>query len=186
MANRKVRPGNRIAQMLLSGEPVSLTSIRAMFAADPMLAKTEYKISGYVGDIRKYDQGVVKVVKDGRTVLTYQLLNAREFDANGHRLTGEALTAVLAAQDATQPIAETVNPYTSVDVDHEEVVTSEPETTAEVVTETAPSADVTEAAETVTSDEPVTDEVVSEDVGEPLLPAVPAKPKRNRFSKKAA
>lgn len=186
MANRKIRPGHRIAQLMLHGEPVPVEDIMAMFHADPILAPTDYKIPGYIGDIRKYDQGVVKVVKNGRKVVSYQLLNFREFDQNGQRLTGDALTAVLAAMDATQPVADVQNPYSSTEV---------PEHTDEVVTEeTAPE---TPAEEVVTATEPSVEEVVSAPAEEaPTVteeptaeaPAAP-KSKRNRskgFSQKAA
>lgn len=186
MANRKIRPGHCIAQMLLSGEPVTKSAIEDMFLANPVLAPTLYKIPGYVGDIRKYDQGVVKVVKDGRKVVSYQLLNFREFDQNGQRLTGEALTAIQAAMDATKPVAEVVNPYSSTEI---------PEQTDEVVTEeTAPETPAEEVVTATETSEPSAEEVVTEPtteetpaVTEPVAEA-PAKPKRNRkgFAQKAA
>ena len=42
-----------------------------------------YRLSTFVYDIRKYDNGVIKVIKDGRKVTSYQLVNFKEFDKNG-------------------------------------------------------------------------------------------------------
>jgi hypothetical protein len=42
-----------------------------------------YRLSTFVYDIRKYDNGVIKVIKDGRKVTSYQLVNFKDFDKNG-------------------------------------------------------------------------------------------------------
>lgn len=82
MRNRKVCPPNMIAQVLLSGEPVSPEAIKEHFANDERMTKVMYRLSIYIGDLRK--QGaVVKVQKDGKKVTHYQLANANMFDENG-------------------------------------------------------------------------------------------------------
>lgn len=185
MANRKIRPGNRIAQILRQkdpdaefGAPITLDDIRAMFSADPQLAPTIYKISGYVGDIRKYDQGVVRVVKNGRSVLSYQLMNWFEFDANGHRLTGDTLLAAQAEHDVTMPVVVVENEYSQTSVDTEP---SEPTVDDVLMSDT----DSEFNSDTLTESESVTDEPST---AVALTTEAPARPKRNRgkFTKAAA
>lgn len=79
----KIRPHNKVAQVLLSGKVTSVEDIKASFAADAKMSKLMYRLSTFVYDIRKYDNGVVKVIKDGRKVSAYQLVNFKEFDKNG-------------------------------------------------------------------------------------------------------
>ena len=52
-----------------------------------------YRLSTNIYNIRK-DGGIVKVIKDGRKVSAYQLVNFTEFDANG-RYQGPVKTAPL-------------------------------------------------------------------------------------------
>jgi len=79
----KIRPHNKIAQILLSGKVVNVEDIKASFAADAKMTALMYRLSTFIYDIRKYDNGVVKVVKDGRKVTAYQLVNFKDFDSNG-------------------------------------------------------------------------------------------------------
>jgi hypothetical protein len=184
MANRKIRPGNRIAQILRQkdpdaefGAPVTLDDIKAMFSNDPVLSATTYKISGYVGDIRKYDQGVVRVVKNGRSVLSYQLMNWFEFDANGHRLTGEALTDAQSEHNSTLPVVEVINEYSSTSVDNEP---SDPTVDDVIMSDT----DGDFNADTLTESEAVPETAAALTSGTETA----AKPKRTRgkFTKAAA
>ena len=79
----KIRPHNKVAQVLLSGKVMSVEDIKASFAADAKMSSLMYRLSTFVYDIRKYDNGVIKVIKDGRKVTSYQLVNFKEFDKNG-------------------------------------------------------------------------------------------------------
>ena len=94
----KIRPHNKVAQVLLSGKVMSVEDIKASFAADAKMSKLMYRLSTFVYDIRKYDNGVIKVIKDGRKVTSYQLVNFKEFDKNGCYVGAET--------KATAPVAQ--------------------------------------------------------------------------------
>ena len=88
----KINRHEKITQVLLSGKPVSPTEIAAVFAGTDQEAVL-YRLSTNVYNIRK-DGGIVKVIKDGRKVTGYQLVNNDQFDANG-RYNGPVKTAPL-------------------------------------------------------------------------------------------
>lgn len=88
----KLRPHNKIAQVLLSGKVVSVDDIKASFAADAKMTALMYRLSTFIYDIRKYDNGVIKVIKNGRKVQAYQLVNFADFDKNGCYVTPAAKT----------------------------------------------------------------------------------------------
>jgi hypothetical protein len=71
----------KITQVLLSGKPVSPDEIRAVFAGTDQ-EKVLYRLSTNIYNIRR-DGGIIKVHKDGRKVVAYQLINYNEFDAKG-------------------------------------------------------------------------------------------------------
>ena len=77
----KINRHEKITQVLLSGKPVSPTEIASVFAGTSQEAVL-YRLSTNIYNIRK-DGGIVKVIKDGRKVTGYQLVNADQFDANG-------------------------------------------------------------------------------------------------------
>ena len=86
MAVLKVRKGKtnrheKITQVLLSGKVVSPDEIKAVFKGTDQEAVL-YRLSTNIYNIRR-DGGIVKVVKDGRKVTGYQLVNIEAFDANG-------------------------------------------------------------------------------------------------------
>ena len=95
MASLTVRKGKinrheKITQVLLSGKPVSPDEIRAVFKGTDQEGVL-YRLSTNIYNIRK-DGGIVKVIKDGRKVTAYQLVNYTEFDKNG-RYVGAAQAA---------------------------------------------------------------------------------------------
>lgn len=96
----KVNRHEKITQVLLSGKPVSPAEIQAVFAGTDQ-EKVLYRLSTNIYNIRK-DGGIVKVIKDGRKVKAYQLVNFTEFDSNG-RYKGKV------AAPAAKPVA-TVKP----------------------------------------------------------------------------
>ena len=71
----------KITQVLLSGKPVSPDEIKAVFKGTDQEAVL-YRLSTNIYNIRK-DGGIVKVIKDGRKVTGYQLVNYTEFDSIG-------------------------------------------------------------------------------------------------------
>jgi hypothetical protein len=88
----KVNRHEKITQVLLSGKPVSPQEIADVFKGTNQEAVL-YRLSTNIYNIRK-DGGVVKVIKSGRKVTGYQLVNHSEFDANG-RYKGPVKTAPL-------------------------------------------------------------------------------------------
>ena len=88
----KVNRHEKITQVLLSGKPVSPQEIADCFKGTDQEAVL-YRLSTNIYNIRK-DGGIVKVIKNGRKVQAYQLVNFTEFDANG-RYQGPVKTAPL-------------------------------------------------------------------------------------------
>jgi hypothetical protein len=77
----KVNRHEKITIVLLSGKPVSPQEIAECFKGTDQ-EKVMYRLSTNIYNIRK-DGGIVKVIKDGRKVTGYQLVNFDQFDANG-------------------------------------------------------------------------------------------------------
>jgi hypothetical protein len=83
---RKVRIGKqnrheKVCQVLLTGKPVSPDEIRAVFKGTDQEAVL-YRLSTNIYNIRR-DGGVIKVLKSGRSVSAYQLMNPQDFNADG-------------------------------------------------------------------------------------------------------
>lgn len=85
----------KIAVTLLSGKPVSPDEIRSVFTGTDQ-ESVLYRLSTNIYNIRK-DGGIIKVHKEGRKVIAYQLVNFAEFNAQG-RYVGK--------QQSTAPVAE--------------------------------------------------------------------------------
>jgi hypothetical protein len=79
--NTKINRHEKIAAVLLSGNPVSPNEILMCFK-DTDQEKVLYRLSTNIYNIRK-DGGVIRVHKDGRKVVGYQLMNPEEFDMRG-------------------------------------------------------------------------------------------------------
>ena len=128
---KKIQPYQKIAQVLrsagLKGETVSPEEIAASFSSDPVMTKLLYRLSTYVYDIKK-NGGVVRVFKDGRKVVGYELINPNAFDEYGRPVSK-------ASQKAAQAAAE---------VDATEVATDAPEC-SEAVLEASEVEEVAEA-----------------------------------------
>jgi hypothetical protein len=77
----KINRHERVAQVLLTGLPVSKADLEKVFENDPQ-AEVLYRLSTNIYNIRK-DGGVVKVHKKGREVTGYQLVNIDEFNEHG-------------------------------------------------------------------------------------------------------
>jgi hypothetical protein len=99
----KVNRHEKITQVLLSGKPVSPGEILAVFKGTDQEAVL-YRLSTNIYNIRK-DGGVVKVIKNGRKVEAYQLLNADEFDANGRYVGKNSVTTTASAVAPVKPVA---------------------------------------------------------------------------------
>jgi hypothetical protein len=88
----KVNRHEKITQVLLSGKPVTPDEIATVFKGTDQEGVL-YRLSTNIYNIRK-DGGIVKVIKNGRKVQAYQLVNYTEFNANG-RYNGPVKTAPL-------------------------------------------------------------------------------------------
>lgn len=79
--NTKINRHERVAQVMLSGKPVSPEQFEATFKGTDQEGVI-YRLSTNIYNIRK-DGGIVKVIKDGRKVTGYQLVNIDEFNSEG-------------------------------------------------------------------------------------------------------
>lgn len=77
----KINRHEKITILLLSGKPVSPREIHAVFEGTDQEAVL-YRLSTNIYNIRK-DGGVIKVLKEGRKVSGYQLMNPNEFNKYG-------------------------------------------------------------------------------------------------------
>ena len=104
---RKGKPNRheKITVTLLSGKPVSPDEIKSVFAGTDQ-ESVLYRLSTNIYNIRK-DGGIVKVLKEGRKVKAYQLVNHTEFDANG-RYVGKTVSTEKTIVSPTET-TETVN-----------------------------------------------------------------------------
>lgn len=77
----KINRHEKITQVLLSGKPVTPDEIKAVFKGTDQ-ESVLYRLSTNIYNIRK-DGGVVKVIKNGRKVQAYQLVNFDQFNKDG-------------------------------------------------------------------------------------------------------
>lgn len=96
----KVNRHEKITQVLLSGKPVSPDEIQAVFKGTDQ-ESVLYRLSTNIYNIR-LDGGIVKVIKNGRKVQAYQLVNFDEFDANGRYVGPQAKTETPKVETVTQ------------------------------------------------------------------------------------
>lgn len=82
----KLKFHNKIAVILSSGNVVSVDEIKQCFANDEHAQSLLYRLSTYIYDIRKFENGIIKVFKNGRNVTGYQLINSIDFDSEGRNI----------------------------------------------------------------------------------------------------
>ena len=87
----------KVAVVLLSGKPVTVEEIHAVFKGTDQEAVL-YRLSTNIYNIRK-DGGIVKVHKDGRKVSAYQLVNYTEFNAEGRYVGTQTKTTPVEQQE---------------------------------------------------------------------------------------
>ena len=97
----KVNRHEKIAQVLLSGKPVSPDEIASVFKGTDQEAVL-YRLSTNIYNVRR-DGGIVKVIKNGKKVSAYQLVNFEQFDKNGRFIQPVAKTATPVVDTATAP-----------------------------------------------------------------------------------
>lgn len=111
--NTKINRHEKIAQVLLSGKPVSPTDIEACFKGTDQ-EKVLYRLSTNIYNIRK-DGGIVRVHKDGRKVVAYQLVNFEEFSPEGRFIGKKNVAPTKTKQPKTveQPVVESTEVTTA-------------------------------------------------------------------------
>ena len=70
----KLKPFQKLLTVMISGKEVSKEEIDALLGKEIQM----YRISTYMWHIKTNANGVIKVVKDGRKVSGYQLINVAE------------------------------------------------------------------------------------------------------------
>ena len=88
----KIRPHNKLIALMRDGKVHTVDSIGTHFASDEKMTALMYRLSTYIYDIRKYEQGIIKVAKDGRKVAAYQLINASAYTKDGFLIGDEPET----------------------------------------------------------------------------------------------
>jgi hypothetical protein len=67
----------KVLTVLLSGNPVTKEELNATLGSEIQM----YRLSTYIWDIKTHANGIVRVIKDGRKVSAYQLVNVDEMKA---------------------------------------------------------------------------------------------------------
>ena len=99
----KLKPFQKLLTVMISGKPVTKDEINTLLGHEIFM----YRISTYMWHIKTQANGTVKVIKDGRKVKAYQLVNFTEFDANG-RYKGAVAKATPAPAASVKPVAQPV------------------------------------------------------------------------------
>jgi hypothetical protein len=76
---RKAKPGNmapfeKILNLMVTGEPVTKEEIEILLGDELQM----YLVSAYMWHVKTTAKGIVRVYKDGRKVLAYQLINTAD------------------------------------------------------------------------------------------------------------
>lgn len=70
----KLKPFQKLLTVMISGKPVTKDEINTLLGHEIFM----YRISTYMWHIKTQANGTIKVIKDGRKVSGYQLINADE------------------------------------------------------------------------------------------------------------
>jgi hypothetical protein len=75
---------NKVVLAMLSGEPVTPDQLKEFFRNDDKISYfIPNRLSTIAWQIKTFEGGVIRVVKNGKKVVSYQLMNAKDFDSNG-------------------------------------------------------------------------------------------------------
>jgi hypothetical protein len=77
----KLQPFEKLMTIMVSGNPVTIEEIDATLGKEIYM----YRLSTYIWHIKVHANGVVKVIKDGRKVSAYQIINVDEVKNYLHR-----------------------------------------------------------------------------------------------------
>ena len=69
-----LRPFQKILSIMLSGQPINKADMTKIFGEDFLM----YKMSSYILDIKIFSGSPVRVIKDGRKVVSYQLIDVEK------------------------------------------------------------------------------------------------------------
>lgn len=103
--NTKINRHEKIAAILKCGKPVSPQEIAEVFKGTDQ-ESVLYRLSTNIYNIRK-DGGIVKVIKDGRKVQAYQLVNVDEFNDDGRYIGKQAKAVTPAPAKVEAPVVAT-------------------------------------------------------------------------------
>lgn len=70
----KLKPFEKLLTVMISGNPVTIEEIDATLGKEIYM----YRLSTYMWHIKTIANGVVRVIKDGRKVTAYQIVNVDE------------------------------------------------------------------------------------------------------------
>jgi len=97
----KINRHEKITQVLLSGKVVTVEEIHSVFKGTDQ-ESVLYRLPTNIYNIRR-DGGIVNVIKSGRKVTGYQLVNHTEFDKNG-RYVGTKTTKTQSVETTQQQV----------------------------------------------------------------------------------
>ena len=128
----KLKPFQKLLTVMVSGKPVTIDEIDATLGKEIYI----YRLSTYIWHIKTRANGIVKAIKDGRKVSSYQIINVDEMKeymkrtgiSNANFVPGQATKVVRAKKNVVpvQKLADlNAQPEPVVDVKVEEVQTNE-------------------------------------------------------------
>lgn len=94
----KIKPFEKLLVVMASGKPFSVEELESLVGNDIYM----YRISTYIYEIKVRAGGVIKTVKDGRSVVSYQLTNVDEIKKYMNR-TGLVNTNFVPGQNTLAP-----------------------------------------------------------------------------------
>lgn len=94
----KLTAWQKLLTVMISGKQISVEEIEQTLGKEIYM----YRLSTYVYDIKSYGNGVIKVIKDGRKVVAYQLINVDEMKEYMKRA-GIASASFVPSQNAKKP-----------------------------------------------------------------------------------
>jgi hypothetical protein len=103
----RINRHEKIAQILLSGDVVSPDEIRACFKGTEQ-EKVIYRLPTNIYNIKK-DGGIIRVHKNGRNVVGYQLVNPQCFSPEGRYVGASATTTATTVEVEIETDKEVVN-----------------------------------------------------------------------------
>jgi hypothetical protein len=70
----KAKPFQKLLTIMISGKPVTVEEIETLLGKEIMM----YRLSTYMWHIKTQANGIVRVAKNGRSVVSYQLININQ------------------------------------------------------------------------------------------------------------